>query len=384
MLKLAVLGFVLVLAVACSSNATEPGSEPTSASQPSSLADATATPFSLNLKDTPTPVPPTPTPTPFSFGELERCATDVDGVRQIETRPNISGWPENAGQAFDPHEVAPWGPFERPVGLTPVPRYELSGGMRVPPNVWWDDGPVTLGILAANGFPHQIEFDFSRDPVYDIAVVDSSGQEVWRYSDHIEVIHVTSGLQLGSIEEMMLEAEWDLAGKDGERVADGLYWVYGIVFREEPYRWHVSPKQMYVGERPSLQDSLDIELTAPDTVRCGDRVPMTMSITNITNSPVPIYTGVDFDNYHASVPGGVEFWNWWAGKTRILPLIVRFISPGETLQFQRSWLLEDGQGGKVPPGKYELKSSIKAAQVDDVAHRTETAWSNIVEITVVR
>lgn len=244
------------------------------------------------------------------------------------------------------------------------------------------NGPVTLGILAANGYQQPVTFELSRDPGYDFAIYDSSGQEVWRYSEQVEVHQTTSLLKLARQEEQLLEAEWDLTGNNGERVNDGIYWVYAIVFRQDPYSWHVGAEPLYVGERPALGEALQVKLLAPETVGCGDRVPMTLTITNISDIMVNLYTGVDFDNYHASVPGKGEFWNWWRGKTKILPLFVKYIAPGETVLFRRSWHLENGDHGRVAPGTYELRASIKAAQVDDIVNRTETAWSNIVEITV--
>ncbi len=379
MVKSAVLGVLLALLVACGSeitlDETDPGGGASAAQPTSSLGDSTGTPGSLfTPSPTSTTSPGHQSLAPCPIPEIELLPTD-------DFLEDVTGWPESSYSIVDPHGTTPWGPDEVLPGVLPFPAFQLSGGLRLPTDVT-DDGPVTIGIAAHNGYQRRIAFGLSRDPGYDFAIYDSSGQEVWRYSEQVEFTERKSELDLAPQEERLLEAKWDLTGKDEERVRDGTYWVHAIVFREEPYRWHVAAKQMYIGERPSLNDALELKLITPETVLCGDRVPMTLTITNISDSPVNIFTGVDFDNYHASPAGGEEFWNWWKGKTRILPLFVRFIAPGETVLFRRSWQLENGEGGRVVPGKYELRASIKAAQVDDLVNRTEIAWSNIAEITV--
>jgi hypothetical protein len=157
------------------------------------------------------------------------------------------------------------------------------------------------------------------------------------------------------------------------------------MFREEPHV-EVEEQFVYIGERPSLEESLDVRLSAPSEARCGEAVPMVLEVRNITASPIQIHTGVDLDNYFAFMSGGggerEEVWNWWADKWKILPLLIPWLPPGETATFTRNWELQNHSGDHVPPGTYQLQATFHAAQIDDIPDSYETVWSNIVEITV--
>ena len=184
-----------------------------------------------------------------------------------------------------------------------------------------------------------------------------------------------------------MSATWDLTGRGGSQIEDGLYWVFGIIFREDS-TFQFEEHFAFFGERPPLEEALEVRLLAPAEASCGGSIPLTLEVTNVTDNVVTIYTGVDFDNYYAftTTDSGdrEEVWNWWAGKSRILPLYTPWLAPGETATFSRSWELQTPDGDPVEPGVYELQARIQAAQVDDVGDRMEFAWSNVVQVTIAR
>ena len=97
-------------------------------------------------------------------------------------------------------------PFEGPVGI------DLSTF-----GAFFEEGkPVQLGITVAVRDPMTLYYRTSQR--YDLAVVNSEGQEVWRWSRDRAFAQVTEEVSLGTNEMLTFPETWDQRDNDGQQV----------------------------------------------------------------------------------------------------------------------------------------------------------------------
>lgn len=360
----------LLIAVACGSD--DPAS--TAITETSSAPTASPTPISTSTR-----VPATVTPTQPADA-VDDCLVPHDPVGgRVEDWPDPSDFYNAIVDAF---------PWDVPDDIPDDPKFSLSHGMEAPERIAGDK-PVTFSIGILNRYDESIAYEMRNDPGYDFAVIDDSGEVVWMYSDQLEVESVPSFIELEPGETDELTATWDLIGRDGNQVEDGLYFVAAILFREDPHV-EIDEQFVYIGEMPLLEDALDIRLDAVSEVKCGETLTLTMEVTNITDEYIQIFTGQDVDNYFAfftdSTNERTEVWNWWADKWIQAYGLAPYLPPRETASFTRVWELQDNSGEHVAPGTYELKASFRGSRIvnttgDDGV--SETIRSNELLVKVV-
>jgi hypothetical protein len=83
--------------------------------------------------------------------------------------------------------------------------------------------PVQLGIIIAVQEPMTLYYRTSQR--YDLAVINSEGQEVWRWSRDRTFAQVTEEVPLEANETVSYAETWDQLDNDGQQVPPGNYQV---------------------------------------------------------------------------------------------------------------------------------------------------------------
>lgn len=357
----AVTGLLLLL-IAC-------GTEPPLDRVGSVVADASAT-AEHAPPATATSVSPTVLPVCQTIAEAKQ-SPDVQARLRVDEKPNVPPfmdfpWERSSGQLQERLES----------DLDP------SGGMRAPDRVERGSSAL-LRFELSNGFKEPKDLPLLGDPPHDFIIRNAFGEEVWRWSKTIDVTSGTSTRRLEPGEEIFLDAEWDLADRSGIAVPDGRYWAYGVVNMTPEFAFRAGNKQIYVGDRPGLDELLDVRLEAAAEVRCGQALELTLRVKNVADEPTPLWFGVDFDDYFAATADGEHVWGWWEGGVRILPLLSTLLMPGEERTYVRYWELQDSEGEPVPPGSYRLTARIEASQVDPGPGDFKQAFTEPIAVRVV-
>jgi len=113
--------------------------------------------------------------------------------------------------------------------------------------------------------------------------------------------------------------------------------------------------------------SLGMRLEVPPSVRLGERVPLKLTVENVTEAPVQFWIGGREDtnfvgSYDFVVTGadGSEVWRWLATLEAVpLPLSRVELDPGEQLRFEQEWPQADNRGRAVQPGTYLVRGVLR-------------------------
>jgi hypothetical protein len=110
---------------------------------------------------------------------------------------------------------------------SPTPRFPFEGPIGI--------DLTTFGAFFEQGKPIQLAVSVAvRDPLtlyyrtsqrYDLAVVDSQGQEVWRWSRDRAFAQVTEEVPLEAGETLSFVETWDQRDNDGQQVPLGNYQI---------------------------------------------------------------------------------------------------------------------------------------------------------------
>lgn len=109
-------------------------------------------------------------------------------------------------------------------------------------------------------------------------------------------------------------------------------------------------------------DSLKILLDAPDTVRAGEPVPVTIRVQNISDRPLDLYLRGRTIAFDVIVTGSDGTVVWRRLADEVIPAILRLetLGPGETLELTDTWDQRSNAGQAVSPGGYTVRGEILA------------------------
>ena len=117
---------------------------------------------------------------------------------------------------------------------------------------------------------------------------------------------------------------------------------------------------------PPAPDVLQFTLAAPDSVRPGEPVPITLRLTNPTERPIDAYflgRTITFDvivrrDDGGGVGGGTIVWRRLEGAVVQGILQVRTLAPHETIEWREVWRQQTNQGPAVEPGTYVVQGVL--------------------------
>ena len=112
----------------------------------------------------------------------------------------------------------------------------------------------------------------------------------------------------------------------------------------------------------AIGDSIRLWLEAPDEVRAGDPVPITLHVENISDGPLDLYlTGrpIAFDLV-VTGPDGAVVWRRLEGEVVSAILRLETLDPGETLVLEDRWDQRSDAGEPVAPGLYRVHGELPA------------------------
>lgn len=127
----------------------------------------------------------------------------------------------------------------------------------------------------------------------------------------------------------------------------------------------------------TVDDSLRFTIIAPETVRAGTPVRITLHVTNTTSHAVEAHflgRDITFDIVVTRRDGSVV-WQRLAHAVVQGILQVKTLAPNDTLKLSDVWRQEDDAGKPVPPGNYTLWGVLPSDERE--ARRTETAHLRI-------
>ena len=111
--------------------------------------------------------------------------------------------------------------------LTPMPRFPFEGPIGIDLSTFgafFEEGePIQLGITVAVREPMTLYYRTSQR--YDLAVTNSEGQEVWRWSRDRAFAQVTEEVPLKANEMLSFPETWEQGDNDGQQVPTGNYQV---------------------------------------------------------------------------------------------------------------------------------------------------------------
>jgi hypothetical protein len=103
-----------------------------------------------------------------------------------------------------------------------------------------------------------------------------------------------------------------------------------------------------------LLGSILLEILLPGKVHVGEKVPITLRLTNTARVPVEAYfqgRPVAYDVIISRADSSVV-WRRLEGSFVSAVLQVRTLAPGESLEFKETWSQRNNSGKPVPPGEY--------------------------------
>jgi hypothetical protein len=108
---------------------------------------------------------------------------------------------------------------------SPTPRFPFEGPVGIDLAIFGtfsEQGePIQLIVTVAVRDPMTLYYRTSQH--YDLAVIDSQGQEVWRWSRNLAFAQVTEEVPLGANEVRSFSETWDQRDNDGQQVPPGNY-----------------------------------------------------------------------------------------------------------------------------------------------------------------
>jgi len=110
----------------------------------------------------------------------------------------------------------------------------------------------------------------------------------------------------------------------------------------------------------SPTDTLAVTLDAPDSVRAGEPVPVTISITNQSGRSLTLHLQgreIVFD-VTVSREDGIPVWRRLAGAAVQAILRVEQLEAGGEIILRATWSQQDATGKPVRPGTYYLQGSV--------------------------
>ena len=109
--------------------------------------------------------------------------------------------------------------------LSPTPRFPFEGPIGIDLatfGAFSDEGePIQLIIVVAVRDPMTLYYRTSQR--YDLAVINSEDQEVWRWSQDRAFAQVTAEVPLEENGTLAFAETWDQGGNDGQQVPPGNY-----------------------------------------------------------------------------------------------------------------------------------------------------------------
>lgn len=130
-----------------------------------------------------------------------------DGGEEAGPSPTVVATPTTSPTPTFPFE------FEGPIGIDLATFGAFS-----------EEGEsIRLGITVAVREPTTLYYRTSQR--YDLAVIDSEGQEVWRWSRDRTFAQVTEEVALEANEMLSFPENWDQRDNDGQQVPPGTYQV---------------------------------------------------------------------------------------------------------------------------------------------------------------
>lgn len=119
---------------------------------------------------------------------------------------------------------------------------------------------------------------------------------------------------------------------------------------------------------------LRLTLTAPDSVRAGEAVPLAIRVTNTGDRPVEAYfvgRDIAFD-FVVRDSGGAVVWQRLADRAVQSILQVRTLKAGETVELRDVWRQRDDGGKAVAPGTYAVQGVVPGQEQEPLKTETKT------------
>jgi hypothetical protein len=131
-------------------------------------------------------------------------------------------------------------------------------------------------------------------------------------------------------------------------------------------------------------------LEVPASVHLGERVPLKLTVENVTEAPVEFgITGREDTNYLGSydfvvtADAGSEVWRWLATLEAVeLPLSHVKLEPGEQLRFEQEWPQADNRGRAVEPGTYMIHGVLSFERAGSQKVGLETLETDEEELVI--
>jgi hypothetical protein len=125
--------------------------------------------------------------------------------------------------------------------VTSVPQDELQLQVEAPASVSAGASmPLTLGIRNTGAQPLTLYLR-GRTIAFDFLVLDRSGNVVWQRLHDQVVPAVVQIVTLGPGERREFRDTFRLKTNDGRPVSPGIYWIIGLLLRDDPEPYRAPP-----------------------------------------------------------------------------------------------------------------------------------------------
>jgi len=99
-----------------------------------------------------------------------------------------------------------------------------------------DEVPLTL--IVQNSGEQTVRLEAATSALYDFAITNEVGEQVWRWSDGKAFAMVISELVLGPGETKRFQEVWPAVKADGTPLSAGVYVAHGVLTTHPPFRAH--------------------------------------------------------------------------------------------------------------------------------------------------
>jgi hypothetical protein len=120
---------------------------------------------------------------------------------------------------------------------------------------------------------------------------------------------------------------------------------------------NVSPERANMAEPVA---GISVTTDVPADVATGERIPVTIRVTNTTAAPVDLYLRgreITFDIVVTDA-SGAQVWQRLEDEAAQAILQLRTLGPAETIELKDEWNQRTRRGRPVGPGEYTVKGSV--------------------------
>jgi hypothetical protein len=130
---------------------------------------------------------------------------------------------------------------------------------------------------------------------------------------------------------------------------------------ETEREWDGGGNRPPLPEPPALEARMEV---LPGPVLRTGRAVLRFTVRNAGPAPVALVFPSGQKYEFEVLRGAQPVWTWSRGRFFTQALVRQEVRPGAVLRYEEVWDLRDAEGRRVPPGRYEIRATLRATNLE--------------------